>query len=115
MRVSSNISPEVITLEHYHPKAGYVELRLRENIREASDAEMFVYDEYSFILKDKEGLREEVEANMSDWLMTGRAVEVNERASLVQDMKEALEILGVDTLRTDLVKQAKDIKASEVA
>lgn len=57
---------------------------------------MFEYDEYTFLLKDREGLREDIEGNLSDWLITGRTLEVNESASIVQDMKTALEILGVD-------------------
>jgi hypothetical protein len=105
MRVKSNVSPAVMTLESYHPMPGHVELRLRENIREVSEVDpmtkeeltMFEYDEYTFLLKDKDGLQEEIEANMSDWLITGRTLEVNESASIVQDMKQALEILGVNT------------------
>ena len=31
----------------------------------------------------------------SNWLITGRTLEINEGASIVQDMKEALEIVGV--------------------
>lgn len=56
---------------------------------------MFEYDEYTFHLAGKEGLREEIEGNMSNWLITGRTLEINEGASIVQDMKEALEIVGV--------------------
>ena len=84
---------------------GYVELRLRENVKEVSEVDemteteitMYEYDEYTFLLKDKEGLKEEIEENMSDWLITGRTLEINESASIVQDMKAALEILGVNT------------------
>lgn len=50
---------------------------------------------YTFHLAGKEGLREEIEGNMSNWLITGRTLEINEGASIVQDMKEALEIVGV--------------------
>lgn len=105
MRVQGNNYPKLITLETYHPMPGYVELRLRENVNEVirTDAEtgketvFHEYDEYTFLLKDKPGLREDIEAHLSDWLITGRTLEVNENASLVQDMKEALEILGVNT------------------
>ena len=92
-------------MESYRPIPGYVELRLRENVKEVSEVDemteteitMYEYDEYTFLLKDKEGLKEEIEANMSDWLITGRTLEINESASIVQDMKAALEILGVNT------------------
>lgn len=84
---------------------GYVEVRLRENVKEVVEVDemtetevtMYEYDEYTFLLKEKEGLAEEIEANMSDWLITGRTLEINESASIVQDMKAALEILGVNT------------------
>jgi len=56
---------------------------------------MFEYDEYTFHLKDREGLKEDIENNLSDWLITGRTLEVNEGASIVQDMREALGIVGV--------------------
>ena len=105
MRVKGSVHPATITLEPYHPVPGYSELRLRENVKEISSVDdmtgqeiiMFEYDEYTFLLKDKEGLREEIEANLTDLLITGRTLEVNETASIVQDMKEALEILGVNT------------------
>lgn len=105
MRVRGNGSPAVIHLEPYHPMPGYVELRICENDKAVTyfdetvgkEITMHEYDEYVFLLKDKEGLREEVEANLSNWLITGRTLEVNDAASTVQDMKEALEILGVKT------------------
>lgn len=103
MRVKGNVSPDVLGIEAFAPMPGYVEVRLRENIKEIhvldemTEAEitMYEYDEYTFHLRDKEGLQEEIEANMSDWLTTGRTLEINEGASIVQDMKEALGIVGV--------------------
>jgi hypothetical protein len=90
-------------MESYLPLEGYVEVRLRENIKEVTDIDpqtetsvtMFEYDEYTFHLKDREGLKEDIENNLSDWLITGRTLEVNEGASIVQDMREALGIVGV--------------------
>jgi len=81
-----------------------VEVRLRENIKEVTETDpqtettltLFEYDEYTFLLKDREGLQEDIESNLSDWLITGRTLEVNESASIVQDMKAALEILEVN-------------------
>ena len=104
MRVRGNISPNVLDIESYRPMPGCVEVRLRENIGEVTvvdemteqQIKMFEYDEYTFIIREREGLREDIEANMADWLITGRTLEVNEGASIVQDMKEALEIMGVN-------------------
>lgn len=103
MRVRGNLSPNALDIEAFAPMPGYVEVRLRENVKsvtvvdEMTEAEvtMYEYDEYTFHLADKEGLREEIEANLTDWLITGRTLEINEAASIVQDMKEALEIVGV--------------------
>lgn len=104
MRVRGNISPVTLSVESYLPLEGYVEVRLRENIKEVTETDpqtetpltMFEYDEYTFLLKDREGLQEDIESNLSDWLITGRTLEVNESASIVQDMKAALEILEVN-------------------
>lgn len=104
MRVRGNISPVTLSVETYLPLEGYVEVRLRENIKEITETDpqtetpltMFEYDEYTFLLKDREGLQEDIEGNLSDWLITGRTLEVNESASIVQDMKAALEILEVN-------------------
>lgn len=104
MRVRGNISPATLSVETYLPLEGYVEVRLRENIKEVTETDpqtetpltMFEYDEYTFLLKDREGLQEDIESNLSDWLITGRTLEVNESASIVQDMKAALEILEVN-------------------
>lgn len=81
-----------------------MEVRLRENINEVTETDpqtettitLFEYDEYTFLLKDREGLQEDIESNLNDWLITGRTLEVNESASIVQDMKAALEILEVN-------------------
>ncbi len=105
MRVKGNVSPNVLDIENYRPMPGYVEARLRENVNEVivvdemteQEIKMFEYDEYTFVLREREGLREDIESNMTDWLITGRTLEVNEGASIVQDMKTALEILGVNT------------------
>ncbi len=103
MRVKGNVSPNVLDIENYHPMEGFVEVRLRENINEITEVDsmtetevtMYEYDEYTFHLKDIEGLREEIENNMADWLTTGRTLEVNEGASILMDMKDALGIVGV--------------------
>ena len=104
MRVKGNVSPNVLDIESYRPMPGYVEARLRENINEVTvvdemteqEIKMFEYDEYTFIIREREGLRADIEANMADWLVTGRTLEVNEGASIIQDMKAALEIMGVN-------------------
>ena len=86
MRVKGNVSPVTLSMESYLPLEGYVEVRLRENIKEVTDIDpqtetsvtMFEYDEYTFLLKNREGLQEDIENNLSDWLITGRTLEVNE-------------------------------------
>lgn len=95
MRVKGNISPNVLNIEPYAPKSGHVEVRLRDNINPIVETDemtgqgisMFEYDEYTFVLPDREGLREDIEANMADWLATGRTMEVNQNASIVADQR----------------------------
>ena len=95
MRVRGNISPNALNIEPYAPKAGHVEVRLRDNINPIVETDemtgqgisVFEYDEYTFVLPDLEGLREHIEANMADWLATGRTLEVNQNASIVADQR----------------------------
>lgn len=95
MRVRGDAYPENICVETYLPIPGMAEIRLRENVKEVSvtdgvteqAATMYEYDEYVFLLKDREGLQEDIEANMADWLVTGRTLEVNENASMVADQR----------------------------
>lgn len=95
MRVKGNVSPVTLSMESYLPLAGHVEVRIRENIKEVTDIDpqtetsvtMFEYDEYVFHIKQRDGLQQEIENNLADWIQTGRALEVNDRASTVQDLK----------------------------
>jgi hypothetical protein len=103
MRVRGNVQPKELTIEPYSPMPGYVEVRLRENVNQITvsgmddeEITMFEYDEYTFVLAEKDTLQEDIESNFADWLITGRTLEVNENASIVQDMKAALEIMGVN-------------------
>lgn len=92
MKVKGNNFPEAVHIERNLPKAGYVEVRLTENAVQLEE-NLFEYDEY--VLQVKGVTKEQIEENLSDWLATGRVLETNHNASLVQDMKTALEILGV--------------------
>ena len=95
MRVKGNVSPNVLDIERYRLIPGYVEARLRENINEVTvvdemteqEISMFEYDEYTFVIREREGLREDIESNMADWLATGRTLEVNQNASIVADQR----------------------------
>lgn len=101
MRVIGDISPNVVSVEAYLPLDGYAEVRLRENIKEVTKIKneesviRFEYDEYTLIVKNKDGLQSEIENNLNDWILTGRTLEINENASIIKDMKTALDILGV--------------------
>jgi hypothetical protein len=92
MKVKGNNLPEAVHIERYLPKAGYVEVRLTEHAVQLEE-NLFEYDEY--VLHVKGVTKEQIEENLSDRLATGRVLETNRNASLVQDMKTALEILGV--------------------
>ena len=55
MRVRGNVSPNSLTIEPFAPMPGYVEVRLRENIKDITmvdeiterEVTMFEYDEYN--------------------------------------------------------------------
>lgn len=110
MRVQGNEYPESVTVENYLPKPGMSEIRLRENVQEitVTDPEtetattMYEYDEYKIVVETKPDLKETIVANLSEWIITLRGLEVNENASIVADMHgdlniyaEALKMLGV--------------------
>ena len=98
MRVKGGTYPKPLLMEDYLPLDGYVEVRLRENVKEITETDdmtgtsvrMFEYDEYTFHLKYRIDLRENIENHLDEWMATGRTVEVNESASIVQDMKAAI-------------------------
>lgn len=97
MRVNSGVEPNAVSIEPYMPIDGCVEIRIRENVlsTETEDGLKYEYDEYVFHMPNKEGLLDEINNNLNDWLATGRTIEVNESASVIQDMRKALEIMGV--------------------
>ena len=94
MRVQGNVCPEAITVEPYLPIPGMAEVRLRENMSQLSE-NLFEYDEYTTLMKERPGLKEDIAINLTDWLTTLRTLEVYENACFLRDMREALAILGV--------------------
>jgi len=93
MRVQGNGFPAAVTVESYWPMPGYVEVRVRESVKNITPtdngdaAPLYEYDEYVFHVKQRDGLQQEIENNLADWIQTGRMLEVNDRASTVQDMR----------------------------
>lgn len=118
MRVQGNKSPAILAMESYFPDPGYVEVRLRENIKEVTSTDpvtkgtftAFEYDEYTFIVKDRVGLRENIESHLDEWIATGRTLEVNESASIVQDMKAEI----TDTVAA-MAAMVEDVYNQDVA
>ena len=96
MRVQGNGFPAAVTVESYWPMPDYVEVRVRENVKDITPtddenaAPLYEYDEYVFHVKQRDGLKQEIENNLAAWLQTGRMLEVNDRASTVQDMRTEL-------------------------
>lgn len=103
MRVKGSIKPDVVDVTVFEPIPGKAEVKIRENIVPFTDADPvtgedvtgFEYDEYTFILDDAIGLGKTIKDNLGDWLATGRTLEINEGASTLRDMKDALKIVGV--------------------
>ena len=96
MRVQGNASPVAVTVESYWPMPGYAEIRLYENVKDITPTDvedptpLFEYDEYVIHVKEKDGLQAEIESNLAEWLATCRMLEVNENASVVQDIRTEL-------------------------
>lgn len=96
MRVMGNVYPESVTVETYLPTTGMVEIRLRENVKEVSVIDemtgittiMYEYDEYARVVPDSPGLKEDIAANLSDWLITLRSLEVDGNASILRASRD---------------------------
>ena len=96
MRVMGNVYPESVTVETYLPTPGMVEIRLRENVKEVSVIDemtgattiMYEYDEYTIVVPDSPGLKEDIAANLSDWLITLRSLEVDGNASTLRASRD---------------------------
>ncbi len=95
MRVKGNIKPDVLSIEGYEPIEGKVEVRLRENITEFETEDTmteetikgYEYDEYIFIMDNTKGLKKSIEADLDNWLTTGRTLEVSPLATLYVNAK----------------------------
>lgn len=98
MKVNGDVSPNTIHIEKSAIIPGYVEVRLRDNISQVElideisgrNMQKYDYDEYTFELPYREGLREEIEAKFDDWIASGRALEQNTQASAYVDLQTAL-------------------------
>lgn len=116
MRVRGNVAPAPISVEPYPAKEGYAEVRLHENVKAVTETDtqtqaditMFEYDEYTFHVPNRDGLRDNIENHFADWIATGRTAEVSENASIVQDVKAEL----TDTLSA-MAAMVEDIYQSD--
>lgn len=93
MRVQGNGIPKQIHIEPVAFQPGMVEIRLRENVREADEENTYFYDEYVFCLPDRPELETQIQNNLSHWLSTGRCREVKANASILYDLRSALNTL----------------------
>ena len=96
MRVRGNIEPEQIRIERYYPNPKLAEIRVVENIKDVSEINeddkvtpIYEYDEYTFLVNYTPNLRAEVEADIANWLATGRSLEVKSNASALCEAKES--------------------------
>ena len=89
MRVTGDVHPPTVAVASYFPKKGFSEVRIRNNVTQVADEDrtVYTYDEYVFIVETVDGLQQKVEDNIDAWIATGRALETNENASIVQDMR----------------------------
>lgn len=109
MRVRGNVSPVVLSVEDYAPVEGKAEVRLRENIEEvefkdsASEETVtgYEYDEYTFILDKVDDLKKTIEADIDNWLTTGRTLEVAPNATLYVTAKSD----AVDEYTQELIEE----------
>lgn len=104
MRVKGNLEPQSVTVESCFGEVNMANVRLRTNIQQVTKIDpqteqeitLYEYDEFILKVKNYDGLQHDIEENFNDWVATGRVLEINESASAVVEMKEALKILGVE-------------------
>ena len=117
MRVMGNICPQSITVEEYIPISGMAEIRLRENVKEVSVTDettgtttiMYEYDEYAKVVPDSPGLKEDIAANISNWLVTLRSLEVDGNASILRASRDEN-----DELLSDLAEMVDVVYESDL-
>lgn len=89
MRVTGNSIPPEIAV---HPIVGTLEaeVRLTENVQPVDDPEstLYTYDEYIFRIKQNGTTERDIEANLKEWLLTGRSKEFDPNVSAVFAMEE---------------------------
>ena len=110
MRVRGSVNPPQVSVEDAPQMAGYSEIRLRENAKEVAvttEQESYTeweYDEYLLTEKTRENLKAEIEKNLSEWLITGRCMEIDIGASDWCDAQDEI---------TDLYDTLADAAQSE--
>ena len=110
MRVRGSVNPPQVSVEDSPQMAGYSEIRLRENAKEVTvtteqeSHTEWEYDEYVLCEKTRENLKAEIEANLSEWLITGRCMEIDIGASDWCDAQDEI---------TDLYDTLADAAQSE--
>ena len=95
MRVSGNAAPNAVEVWSYPANPRMAEVRIRENVKAVVETDtqtqaeitMYEYDEYTFHVPDREGLQDDIESHLDEWIATGRTLEVNESASIVVDQR----------------------------
>ncbi len=104
-----NIRPVSIT-DRPNQK-GNVEVRLRGGLTQISDGDspIYEYDEYLLIVPEEENLLEKITKDFDNWFLTGRTLEFNNNASIVQEMQTGLQTFGVEGTK-EIVQQAKQIQ-----
>ena len=110
MRVRSDFKPEAVSITDYTPDSTLVEVYVSENIKEVlvqgdneedgeanEDRVQWESDMYIFHPKRVDGLKEDIEAHLSDWIATGRSLEVDTKATEMCERDDEIADL-MDTL-----------------
>ena len=95
MKVNGSVSPETLSFEHRFD--GMAEIRFRENIIKTDDG--YTYDEYLLVMRDYDGLKENVQKNQQTWLEYAKN---QETTKLAEDARTARDKLLVDTNWTQM-------------
>ena len=119
MRVRSDSQPDAVSITDYTPDESKVEVYVTENAKEVTITDEdgtshteWESDMYIFHVAKCDGLKEKIEAAISDWLATGRSLEVGTKATEMCERDDEIADL-MDTL-ADAAQSEYDTLMSEL-
>lgn len=95
MKVTGNQNPAPYTIEAYPPKPGHVLVRMRENVQKKEQG-VFVYDEYTAVVKETQGLEQDIAQRYSEWMRSLKTISMEQNALQKEAADRKLDMVTVE-------------------